>query len=104
MMFDQVEAIRLALWNFVKDEDGNADPHCPAWDWQFVVREPQVSKWYGYRARMLCMTIAEPDDATYILKHCRHVDGFYGASSMERLPTERAIREQTQRFTEIRKA
>ena len=48
--------------------------------------------------------IAEPDDAAYVLKHCRDVDGFYGASSMERLPTERAIREQTARFTQIRKA
>jgi predicted TIM-barrel enzyme len=48
--------------------------------------------------------IAEPDDAQYILKHCQAIDGFYGASSMERLPTERAIREQTERFTEIRKS
>jgi predicted TIM-barrel enzyme len=45
--------------------------------------------------------IAEPEDAQYILKHCRAVDGFYGASSMERLPTERAIREQTERFTRM---
>lgn len=48
--------------------------------------------------------IAEPDDAAYILKHCTAIDGFYGASSMERLPTERAIREQTQLFTRIRRA
>ena len=47
--------------------------------------------------------IAEPEDAEYILQHCPGVDGFYGASSMERLPTERAIREQTQRFCQIRK-
>lgn len=46
--------------------------------------------------------IAEPDDANYILERCRGIDGFYGASSMERLPTERAIREQTERFTRIR--
>jgi len=46
--------------------------------------------------------IAQPDDAQYILTHCRAVDGFYGASSMERLPTERAIKEQTERFTRIR--
>lgn len=52
---------------------------------------------------MLCHggPIAEPDDAQFILKHCRGIDGFYGASSMERLPTERAIREQTERFTRI---
>jgi predicted TIM-barrel enzyme len=45
--------------------------------------------------------IAEPDDAQFILRHCPAVDGFYGASSMERLPTERAIKEQTERFTRI---
>jgi len=47
--------------------------------------------------------IAEPDDAAYVLKNCPGVHGFYGASSMERLPTERAIREQTERFTRIRR-
>lgn len=45
--------------------------------------------------------IAEPEDAAYILNKCRGVDGFYGASSMERLPTERAIKEQTEKFTRI---
>jgi predicted TIM-barrel enzyme len=47
--------------------------------------------------------IAEPDDAAYVLKQCPGVDGFYGASSMERLPVERAIREQTARFAGIRR-
>jgi len=47
--------------------------------------------------------IAEPEDAAFILERCPAVDGFYGASSMERLPTERAIREQTERFTQIRR-
>ena len=45
--------------------------------------------------------IAQPDDAQYVLEHCRNINGFYGASSMERLPTERAIKEQTERFTRI---
>lgn len=45
--------------------------------------------------------IAEPDDAQYVLTHCPSVDGFYGASSMERLPTERAITEQTRKFMGI---
>ena len=55
---------------------------------------------------MLCHggPIAEPDDAEFILKNCPGIDGFYGASSMERLPTERAIKEQTERFTRIRGA
>jgi predicted TIM-barrel enzyme len=47
--------------------------------------------------------IAEPDDAAFILERCRGVDGFYGASSMERLPTEKAIREQTERFVRVRR-
>jgi predicted TIM-barrel enzyme len=47
--------------------------------------------------------IAEPDDASFILKQCKNVDGFYGASSMERLPTERAIKAQTEAFTQIRR-
>ncbi len=47
--------------------------------------------------------LAEPDDAAYALKNCNSVDGFYGASSIERLPTERAIKEQTEAFTKLRK-
>ncbi len=47
--------------------------------------------------------IAEPDDALYILRRVPEVDGFYGASSMERLPTEVAITDQIKRFTEIRR-
>jgi len=45
--------------------------------------------------------IAEPPDAQYILANCKAVDGFYGASSMERLPTERAIKEQTEAFVRM---
>jgi predicted TIM-barrel enzyme len=45
--------------------------------------------------------IAEPEDAQYILSHTRGVVGFFGASSMERLPTERAIEEQARRFRSI---
>jgi len=45
--------------------------------------------------------IATPDDAAYILKHCPGCNGFYGASSMERLPTEVALTETTRRFTQI---
>ncbi|MGA1197147.1 MAG: phosphoenolpyruvate hydrolase family protein, partial [Candidatus Latescibacterota bacterium] len=47
--------------------------------------------------------IAEPDDAMYILERVPEVDGFYGASSMERLPTEVAITEQIQKFVGIRR-
>jgi predicted TIM-barrel enzyme len=45
--------------------------------------------------------IAGPADAQYILDRCP-VDGFYGASSMERLPTERAITEQVRQFGHLR--
>ena len=47
--------------------------------------------------------IAEPADAEYILQHCPGVDGFYGASSVERLPAERAITEQVRAFKRIRR-
>jgi predicted TIM-barrel enzyme len=42
--------------------------------------------------------IAEPEDAAYILHHTRGVVGFFGASSIERLPTEVAITECVRRF------
>jgi len=45
--------------------------------------------------------IAEPQDAQWILGQCPGCNGFYGASSMERLPTERALVETTQRFMNI---
>ena len=45
--------------------------------------------------------IATPDDAAYILGHCPSCQGFYGASSMERLPIETALTETTRRFTQI---
>jgi predicted TIM-barrel enzyme len=47
--------------------------------------------------------IAEPADAAYVIAHSRHCDGFYGASSMERLPVERALVEQITRFKAIKK-
>jgi len=45
--------------------------------------------------------IAWPDDARYVLEHTDGVDGFFGASSVERLPTERAIEEQAREFKGI---
>jgi predicted TIM-barrel enzyme len=47
--------------------------------------------------------IATPEDATYILDQCPTCDGFYGASSMERLPTEIALTDTTRRFKAIRR-
>jgi predicted TIM-barrel enzyme len=48
--------------------------------------------------------IAMPDDAAYVLDRVASVDGFYGASSMERLPTEIALTKQVRRFTSIRRS
>jgi predicted TIM-barrel enzyme len=46
--------------------------------------------------------IATPEDAQYVLRHTRQCHGFYGASSMERLPTEVALTEQTRRFKSVK--
>jgi predicted TIM-barrel enzyme len=48
--------------------------------------------------------IAEPEDAAYVLARTQGVVGFFGASSMERLPTEVAITENTKRFKQLRPA
>jgi len=45
--------------------------------------------------------IATPDDARHVLSQCPACHGFYGASSMERLPTELALTETTRRFMQI---
>ena len=45
--------------------------------------------------------IATPEDAQTILRQCPGCHGFYGASSMERLPTETALTDTTRRFTQI---
>jgi len=45
--------------------------------------------------------IAMPDDAQFILSRCADCHGFYGASSMERLPVETAIASQVQRFKSL---
>ena len=45
--------------------------------------------------------VAMPEDAAFILQNTRNCHGFYGASSMERLPTEVALTEQTRKFKSI---
>ena len=45
--------------------------------------------------------VAEPADAEYVLKNTKNCHGFYGASSMERLPVEVALTEQTRKFKQI---
>jgi predicted TIM-barrel enzyme len=46
--------------------------------------------------------IAEPSDAQYILDHTEGIVGFYGASSMERLPVEPAIANRVREFTQLK--
>ena len=45
--------------------------------------------------------VSTPDDAAFIMRETRNCHGFYGASSMERLPTEVALMEQTRKFKRI---
>jgi predicted TIM-barrel enzyme len=72
---------------------------------------PRITRWAeaAHKVRddviVLCHggPIATPEDATYILEQCPTCDGFYGASSMERLPTEIALTDTTRRFKAIRR-
>jgi predicted TIM-barrel enzyme len=45
--------------------------------------------------------VAQPEDAEFILQNTKNCHGFYGASSMERLPVEVALTEQTRKFKRI---
>ncbi len=47
--------------------------------------------------------ISSPDDAAFVLGACNLCQGFYGASSMERLPSERALTAQVRAFVDIAK-
>ncbi len=62
MMFDQVAPIRFALWNFNRDATGKPDPTRPAWDWQYVIRGPELGKTYGYKARVVYKPFVSPED------------------------------------------
>jgi predicted TIM-barrel enzyme len=71
---------------------------------------PRIDAWaaaaraHNRDAIVLCHggPIATPADAAWILAHCRDVQGFYGASSMERLPVETALTATTRAFKAIR--
>ncbi|TWA55937.1 putative TIM-barrel enzyme [Azospirillum baldaniorum] len=72
---------------------------------------PKINAWAEAALRVrkdvivLCHggPIATPEDASFVLGACTVCHGFYGASSMERLPTETALTEQTRRFKAITK-
>ena len=53
VLFDQTDPIRFAMWNFFTSENGDPDTHSPAWDWQYVIRDPKIGEDYGYRARVV---------------------------------------------------
>ena len=62
MMFDQTTPIRFAMWNFMNTSDGIADPHSPAWDWQFVIHNPTPNKTYTYNARVIIKPFVSRED------------------------------------------
>jgi predicted TIM-barrel enzyme len=70
---------------------------------------PRINEWAAASLKrrkdvmVLCHggPIATPEDAKFILDACPNCHGFYGASSMERLPTEIALTAQTRKFKEI---
>ena len=70
---------------------------------QLINSWAQAAKAVNPEVIVLCHggPISMPEDATYILRHCPDIHGFYGASSMERLPTELALTEQTRKFKQI---
>jgi predicted TIM-barrel enzyme len=70
---------------------------------ELVQRIADAGKSVSSEILVLCHggPIAEPEDAGYVLKHIRGVHGFFGASSIERLPTEVAITSQVKRFKKI---
>lgn len=47
--------------------------------------------------------IAEPDDAQYVISRIKEIDGFFGASSIERFAAERGIKAQTEAFKDIKR-
>jgi tetratricopeptide (TPR) repeat protein len=56
MMFDEPASTRFAVWNW-----GDI-PYCSAWDWQFVVCNPEVGRTYRQRARMVFKRFAGDED------------------------------------------
>lgn len=70
----------------------------------FVQRIVDAGKNASSDVLVLCHggPIADPEDAAWLIQRTRGIDGFFGASSIERLAVEEAITEQTRRFKSIR--
>ena len=67
-------------------------------------RIPAVAKEIREDVIVLCHggPIAEPEDVQYIFENTKGIAGFFGASSVERLATERAIEAQARSFKELK--
>lgn len=53
VLFDHTKSIRFAMWNFIRNEFNQPDTHSPAWDWQYIVKNPKPGKKYQYRSRVV---------------------------------------------------
>lgn len=71
---------------------------------ELIARIQEVVKNTNPDSMVICHggPIAEPKDADYVISHVPGLDGFFGATSIERLAAERGIREQTEAFKSIR--
>jgi len=68
MMFDQSAPMRFAMWNFAQDKNGGPDTQRPAWDWQFVIRDPEPGREYGYKARLVIRRVSGRDEIASIYR------------------------------------
>jgi hypothetical protein len=78
MMFDQTTTIRFAMWNFVRDAAGHADPHRPAWDWQFLIQKPVLGRQYRYRARLVICPFVSRENILQIYEEWAKTSGVKG--------------------------
>ncbi|MCL6632279.1 MAG: phosphoenolpyruvate hydrolase family protein [Alicyclobacillus herbarius] len=72
---------------------------------EFIQRVADAAREVNPEVIILCHggPLSEPEDVEYVLQRTKGVHGFYGASSMERLPVEVSITEQARRFARIRR-
>ena len=87
---------------------GNAGafrPFARSAGWFLIMRDEYVRAALKVNKNIIVLVhggpVSSPEDAQYMLTRTRNCHGFYGASSMERLPTEVALTEQTRKFKAI---
>jgi predicted TIM-barrel enzyme len=91
----RLEAMKRAGVGAIGARTGRALHDCPALVDEWAEAALAINK------DVIVLPVAEPEDAEYILRAAKHCHGFYGAASMERLPTEKAMTEQTWKFKAI---